>query len=426
LNERVVLTGIGIVSPIGIGRRAFWDGALAGRSGVVRPGHPWLEETDIATKIAAPVRDFDPATLGLPRRQAALLDRVSWFAMAAALEAVEDAGLGLDDGDRPRLREVDPGRACVVVSSGIGGLSTLENSHATWRRTRTRVGARRLGLPMVIPNAPAAEVAIRLGARGECKSIATACAAGTMAAGDAWRLLRDGEADVVFAGGAEALVGDEDAFAMLGFDRLRAMSTRNEDPARASRPFDRERDGFVLGEGAAVLVLEREAHARARGAAAYASIVGYAANCDAVSMVQLDETGATIADLARRALRSADRDVRDVEHVSAHGTSTIPNDRTEARALRRLLGDRADQVPVTALKSMTGHAIAASGAMELAALALALRDGRIAPTINYENPDPDCDVDVVAGGPRAVRPRLALKMSYGFGGHNACLVVEPA
>jgi 3-oxoacyl-[acyl-carrier-protein] synthase II len=426
LNDRVVITGIGVVSPIGVGRRAFWAAALAGRSGVVRPGHPWLEETDLATKIAAPVRDFDPASLGIPRRQAALLDRVSWFAMAAALEAAEDAGLDLEDGERPRLRAVDAARAGVVLSSGIGGLATLENSHAKWRETRTRVGARRLGLPMVIPNAPAAEVAIRLGARGECKSIATACAAGTMAVGDAWRLLRSGEVDVVFAGGAEALVDDEDAFAMLGFDRLRAMSVRNDEPPRASRPFDRERDGFVLGEGAAVVVLEREAHARARGAAVYAAVVGYGANCDAVSMVQLDESGATIAELARLALRSASRSSDEVEHVSAHGTSTIPNDRTEARALRRLLGGRADDVPVTALKSMTGHAIAASGAMEVAALALALREGRIAPTINYEHPDPECDVDVVAGGPRELRPRLALKMSYGFGGHNACLVVEPA
>lgn len=416
MSERVVLTGIGIVSPIGFGRRAFWENALAGRSGVVRLGHPWLEETDIATKIAAPVRGFDPATLGLPRRQAALLDRVSWFAVAAAVEAAEDAG----------LRESDPSRTCVVVSSGIGGLTTLEASHARWRQTRSRVGSNRLGLPMVIPNAPAAEVAIRVRARGECKSIATACAAGTMAVGDAWRLLRDGEADVAFAGGAEALVDDEDAFAMLGFDRLRAMSTRNGEPERASRPFDRERDGFVLGEGAAVVVLEREAHARARGATPYAAIVGYAANCDAVSMVQLDETGATIADLARRALRSADRGAGEVEHVSAHGTSTIPNDRTEARALRRLFGDRADRVPVTALKSMTGHAIAASGAMEIASLALTMREGRIPPTLNYEHPDPECDVDVVAGGPRECRPRLALKMSYGFGGHNACLVVEPA
>lgn len=416
MNDRVVITGIGVVSPIGIGRRAFWESALAGRSGVVRPGHPWLEQTDIATKIAAPVRDFDPSTLGLPKRQAALLDRVSWFAMGAALEAAEDAG----------LREIDAPRTGVVLSSGIGGLTTLERSHALWRETRTRVGANRLGLPMVIPNAPAAEVAIRLGVRGECKSIATACAAGTMAVGDAWRLVRSGEADVVFAGGTEALVDDEDAFAMLGFDRLRAMSRRNDEPARASRPFDRERDGFVLGEGAAVVVLERESHARARGAAPYAAVVGYAANCDAVSMVQLDETGETIVDLARRALRSASRGEDEIEHVSAHGTSTIPNDRTEARALRKLLGRRADAVPVTALKSMTGHAIAASGAMEVAALALSLRDGRLAPTINYDQPDPECDVDVVAGAPRAARPRLALKMSYGFGGHNACLVVEPA
>lgn len=426
MHDRVVITGIGVVSPIGVGRRAFWESALAGRSGVVRPGHPWLEETDIGTKIAAPVRGFDPASLGLPKRQSALLDRVSWFAMGASLEAAEDAGFPLENGDRPRLRGVDPARTGVVVSSGIGGLTTLEVSHALWRQTRTRVGANRLGLPMVIPNAPAAEVAIRLGARGECKSIATACAAGTMAVGDAWRLLRNDEADVVFAGGAEGLVGDEDAFALLGFDRLRALSARNDEPARASRPFDRERDGFVLGEGAATLVLERESHARARGARAYAAIVGYAANCDAVSMVQLDESGETIAALGRLALRSASRDADEVEHVSAHGTSTVPNDRTEARALRTLLGKRADRVPVTALKSMTGHAIAASGAMEVAALALALRDGKIAPTINYEHPDPECDVDVVASAPRELRPRLALKMSYGFGGHNACLVVEPA
>jgi 3-oxoacyl-[acyl-carrier-protein] synthase II len=276
---------------------------------------------------------------------------------------------------------------------------------------------------MLIPNAPAGEVAIRSGARGECKAIATACAAGTMALGDAWRILRDGEADVVIAGGAEGGAGDEDAYALMGFDRLRTLSTRNDAPEKASRPFDRERDGFVLGEGACVLVLEREEHAAARGARPVAEVLGYATNCDALSMVQLDESGGSIVALVDAALAAAGLGRSDVDQVNAHGTSTPLNDKTEARAMRTLFGERCDRIPVTGLKSMTGHCIAASGPLETAAAALSLSTGVLTPTINYEHPDPECDVDVVANEPREHRGDVCLKLSYGFGGHNACLVL---
>jgi 3-oxoacyl-[acyl-carrier-protein] synthase II len=312
------------------------------------------------------------------------------------------------------------------VGSGIGGISTTEVSHGAWRADRSKKGVKRYALPMLIPNAAAGQVAIRFGARGESKALSTACAAGTMAIGEAFRLLRDGAADVVLSGGTEGVAGDDDAYALMGFDRLRTLSTRNEAPERASRPFDRERDGFVLGEGAAILVMERESHARARGARIYAAVAGYGANCDALSMMALDETGERIVEVAQAALRSATLRPQDVGFVSAHGTSTVLNDKTEARALRTLFGPRADAVAVTSLKSMTGHAIAASGALEVAALALSLKEGVLTPTINYEFPDPDCAVDVVANQPRRAQPEAALKLSYGFGGHNACLVLTRA
>ncbi len=428
--ERVVITGVGVVSPIGHDREGFWRGCLEGRSGAVRLDSSWVAESDLATKIACPVRAFDPVASGIPSRLVSLLDRTSWFVLAAAHEALEDAGFSLvpspHERDQLLVDGCDRRRLATIVGSGIGGLATMEVSHAAWRETRSKAKVKRYALPMLIPNAPAGQVAIRFGAQGECKAICTACAAGTMAIGDGWRLLRDGEADVVLAGGTEGFAEDADAYGLMGFDRLRTMSTRNDDPQRASRPFDRERDGFVLGEGAAVLVLERESHARARGARPYAALVGYASNCDAGSMMQLDETGETIVALARHALRAAGLSVEDVEHINAHGTSTILNDKTETLAFKKLLGRRFSEVSVTALKSMTGHAIGASGALETAALVLSLRHGILTPTINYEFPDPECDVNLVANRPLEARPAVSLKFSYGFGGHNACLVLTPA
>lgn len=429
MSNRIVITGIGVVSAIGHDRQSFWDACLQGRSGARTLDSPWVKDSDLDTKFACPVADFDPKAAGVPAKDVALLDRNVWFALAAASQAVEDAGFSptADAEIRGRftLPGIDPARLATVVGSGIGGISTTEVSHGVWRADRSKKGVKRYSLPMLIPNAAAGQVAIRFGARAECKALSTACAAGTMALGDASRLLRDGAADVVLAGGAEGVAGDDDAYCLLGFDRLRTLSTRNDAPERASRPFDRERDGFVLGEGAAILVLEREADARARGARIYAAIAGYAANCDALSMMALEESGQSIVTLAREALRSADLRPEDIAHISAHGTSTVVNDRTEARAFRALFGARSDAVAVTSLKSMTGHAIGASGAMETAALALSLSEGVLTPTINYEFPDPECDVDVVAE-PRRASSGAALKFSYGFGGHNACLVLTRA
>jgi 3-oxoacyl-[acyl-carrier-protein] synthase II len=418
MTSRVVVTGIGVVSPIGISRERFWQACLDGRSGAHRLDSPWVVETDIVSHIAATVDDFDPQKAGIEPKRARLLDRTAQFALGAAREALVDAGLA--DGE---LAALDRHRLATVVGSGIGGLTSLEISHATWHEKRRKSPIKRYSLPMLIPNAPAAQIAIRFGAKGECSAISTACAAGTMALGDAWRILERGEADVVIAGGADGVAGDFDAYGLAGFDRLRTLSTRNDEPERASRPFDRERDGFVLGEGAAILVLEREEQARARGARPYAAIAGYASNCDAHSMMQLDDTGESITSLIAAALRSSDLSRDDVDYVSAHATSTRLNDKTEAKALRLVFDSRCDDIPVTGLKSMTGHAIGASGPLEAAAAVLSLDRGLLVPTINYEYRDPECDVNVVANKPREQRVNACLKLSYGFGGHNACLVL---
>jgi len=427
MTRRVVITGIGVVSPIGVSRERFWHACLEGRSGVRRLDSPWVTDTGLATQIGAPVRDFDPTRHGIPAKDARLLDRVSQFGIVAALEALTDAALAFEpDPEREgesRIAGVDPARVATIVGSGIGGLTTVEQSHGTWRETRSKSAVKRYALPMLIPNAPAGQIAIRTGARGECKALSTACAAGTMALGDAFRILRDGEADLALAGGTEAFVTDHDAYGLMGFDRLHTMSTRNAEPERASRPFDRDRDGFVLGEGAGVLVLETEDHARSRGVRSYARIAGYATNCDARSMMQLDESGRSIVALVEAALRSAGLERDAVEAISAHATSTPLNDKTEAKALRAFFGARTDAILVTGLKSMTGHAIAASGPMETAASVLSLQEGILAPTINYDTPDPECDLDVVANRPRRAATRVCLKLSYGFGGHNACLVL---
>jgi 3-oxoacyl-[acyl-carrier-protein] synthase II len=425
VSSRVVITGIGVVSPIGCNKEDFWRSCLEGRSGVARLDTPWVVETDVTTEIAAVVREFDPQRFGFTPRQATLLDRTTLFALGAAQEALEDAGLPVEEAGKQKLGVggVDPRRLATIVGSGIGGITSLEVSHAQWRADRSKSAIKRYSLPMLIPNAAAGQVAIRFGARAESKAISTACAAGTMALGDAWRLLQWGEADVVLAGGTEGAAGDDDSYGLMGFDRLRTLSQRNDEPERASRPFDRERDGFVLGEGAAMMVLEREQHAAGRGARAYAAIDGYAANCDAHSMMQLDESGGSIVALIEAAMTSAGIGRSDVDYVSAHATSTQLNDKTESLALRQVFGARCDEIPVTGLKSMTGHCIGGSGPLEAAAAALSLHEGLLTPTINYEHPDPDCNVDVVANTPRERRANVCLKLSYGFGGHNACLVL---
>jgi 3-oxoacyl-[acyl-carrier-protein] synthase II len=424
-RERVWVTGIGVISPLGLGREAFWQAALDGRSGAVCLDSPWATETGLSTWIGAPVRGFDPVQGGVPNKTANVTDRNSQFAIAAAGEALRDAGFELvedDSGRQLRIEGVDSARVITAIGSGIGGLKSLTQSHGVWRDKRSKNSVKRYALPMLIPNGPAGQVAIRYGARGECKALSTACAAGTMSIGDAWRILRVGAADMAIAGGTDATVDDDDSYGLMGFDRLRTLSQRNDDPERASRPFDKDRDGFVLGEGTAVMILEREEHAKARGATRYAQIAGYSTNCDAHSMMALDESGRSIVALIEEGLRAARVAPGDVDHVSAHGTSTVLNDRTEAKALRTVFGSHCDDVHVTALKSMTGHGIGGSGPLEAAAVAMSFRHGKLTPTINYETPDPECDVNVVANTPVEHTPSVALKLSYGFGGHNACLV----
>jgi 3-oxoacyl-[acyl-carrier-protein] synthase II len=275
----VVITGIGVVSPLGCSRDRFWRSCLEGRSGVRRLDTPWVVETGLSSQIAATIPDFDARRAGLEARQQRILDRTSMFALGAAGEALRDAGFELRPGgsngrDKFEVDGVESERMATVIGSGIGGITSLEISHAAWRETRSKTSVKRFSLPMLIPNAPAGQVAIRFGARGECKSISTACSAGTMSIGDAWRILESGVADVVIAGGVEGAALDDDSYSILGFERLNTLSCRNDEPERASRPFERDRDGFVFGEGAAVLILERGDHAAGGGAGPDAADAG--------------------------------------------------------------------------------------------------------------------------------------------------------
>lgn len=426
MPSRVFITGLGPVTSIGIGRPAFWEGAVSGRSGGRRLEWPEPILATIGSRIGAPVTGFDPLAHGILAKDVDILDPASQFAIAGAQLALLDAGLPVTLVDRKRGRSrvegVDPARLSVVLGTGIGGITTTEESHTNWTTTYDRARCKRYSLPMLIPNAPAAQVAIRFGAEGECKAVTTACSSGTMAIGDAYRLLRDDEADVVITGGTEALLTQSEGYPLIGFDLLRTLTTRNDDPEHASRPFDRDRDGFLLGEGAGVLVLERAEFARARGAArVYCEIAGYATNCDAYSIMQLDPDGRRIADMLRALLRTSGLTTRDVGYLNAHGTSTIPNDRLETKVFREVFGADAGSLAVSSTKSMTGHAVGASGGIEAAATALALASGVLPPTINLQNPDPECDLDYIPNTAREARVAAALSCSYGFGGHNAAL-----
>ena len=429
MADRIVVTGLGLITSIGIGREAFWDATLSGRSGGRPIEFDWMRQhgSVFRTRIGAPVADFHPGRFGIEPRDADLLDRVSQFSVAGALLALEDAGFRLVErnGSRQRGRKVegiDPARLSVILGTGIGGLMTSEVSHGRWARA-PRLTMPRYDLPMLIPNAAPAQVAIRVNAQGECKAVATACASGTMAIGDAYRVLRLDEADVVITGGVDAVLSDHDGWGLKGFDLLRATSRRNDEPERASRPFDRDRDGFVLSEGAGILVLEREAFAKARGARIYGTVRGYQSNCDAYHIIMLDPEAEQIVRLMKDLLARSGVEPDEVGYVNAHGTSTLQNDRIESAAIGRAFGRHAERLLVSSTKSQTGHAIGASGGIEAAATLLALSTGTIPPTINYETPDPDCPLNCVPNRPAERKVGLAVSNSFGFGGHNASLLL---
>jgi len=409
MKPRVVITGLGVVSPLGIGREAFWEAVQQGRSGagpVTR-----FDASSFPTRIAAEVKEFNPLNY-MDKKTARHTDRFAQMALAAALMAVKDAGLALEDEDRERVG--------VLMGSGIGGIETYEQQH----KVLLERGAGRVSpffIPMMISNMAGGQIAIELGIKGPNFCVVSACASSANAIGEAMRLIQRGEAEVVIAGGSEAAITP---LAFAGFCAMRAMSTRNEEPEKACRPFDRDRDGFVMGEGAGVVILESLSHALRRGAPILAELKGYATNADAFHIVQPDPDGQGAARVMAEALADAEVPVEEVDYINAHGTGTDLNDRLETLAIKQIFGSHVSRLAVSSTKSMTGHLLGASGAVELIATVLAIQKQWLPPTINLENPDPECDLDYVPNWGRPGLIRNAVSNSFGFGGHNAALVVQ--
>jgi 3-oxoacyl-[acyl-carrier-protein] synthase II len=410
MNEhRVVITGLGAVTPLGLDVESTWGSLCAGRSGV---GPITLfDPARFQTRIAGQIPDFDP-TRWMERKEARRMDRFCQLGIAAAIQAFQDAALPVTDETRDEIG--------VLIGSGIGGIHTLEEQvQVLQERGPDRISP--FLIPMLICDMASGLTSILLGLGGPNNCVVTACATGSNAVGDAAAIVRRGDALAMLAGGTEAPITP---IGVGGFCAMKAMSTRNDEPERASRPFDAERDGFVMGEGAAVLVLEQEAFARARGARILAEVIGYGMSADAYHMTHPAPGGTGAARSMRRALAAAGLRPEEVDYVNAHGTSTGPNDKNETMALKSVFGEHAQRMPVSSTKSMTGHLLGAAGAVEAIFCVLALRDGVIPPTINYEHPDPDCDLDYVPNRARQAEVRIAMSNSFGFGGHNATLIIR--
>jgi len=404
--RRVVVTGLGAVTPIGNDVAAYWDGLSKARNGV---GPITLfDASRHACRFAAEVKGFDPAGW-LEPKEAKRWDRFCQFGVVAARQAVADAGLTIDDTNRHRVG--------VSIGSGVGGLLMMETqAHVLADRGPDRVSP--FCVPMMIPNMATGLAAIALGAKGPSSAVATACAAGSNAIGDAFRQIQLGLADAMVCGGAESAITP---LGVAGFASAKALSFRNDDPATASRPFDAERNGFVIGEGAGVLVLEALEHAQARGARILAEIVGYGTTCDAHHITAPAPGGSGGAEAIRLALIDARLEPTAVDYINAHGTSTQANDSNETAAIKTALGEHAYRIPVSSTKSMTGHLLGGSGGIEAVASVLAITNKLVPPTINYSNPDPACDLDVVPNEAREYDVNVVLSNSFGFGGHNVCL-----
>lgn len=407
MRKRVVVTGMGCISPVGNTVEETWKSLLAGKSGA---GPITLfDASRHKTRFAAEVKGFDPAAF-FGSREARKMDRFTQFAAAAALEALAHARLTIDDSNRHRVG--------IVIGTGIGGIGTIMEQVEILRER----GPERISpflVPMMISDSAAGMLAIRLGARGPNMALATACASGNNAIGEAAEMIRRGSADVMLTGGSEgALV----PLAMAGMNVMGALSTRNDDPLTASRPFDKDRDGFLMGEGAGILILEALEHAQARGAEILCEISGYGTTDDAYHISAPAENGAGAAMSMRLALEDAGLQVTDIDYINAHGTSTPLNDKSETAAIKTVFGGQAYKIPISSTKSMTGHLLGASGAVEAVFSILAMREGVIPPTINYHTPDPECDLDYVPNHPRQAVIRHVMSNSFGFGGHNATLV----
>lgn len=409
MKRRVVITGIGMICGSGNTREEVWSNLIAGRSGIGPITK--FDTSGFPVRIASEVKGFDPLKF-IEKKEAKKMDTFIHYALAAAEEAMSDSGLRIDQDNAERVG--------VYIASGIGGFGTIEREHEKFLKG----GPGKISpffIPSAIVNLAAGQVSIRFGAKGPNSATCTACSAGAHAIGDSFKLIQRGDADAMICGGAEAAITP---MGVGGFAAMRALSTRNDEPQRASRPFDRDRDGFVMGEGAGILILEELEAARRRGARIYAEIVGYGMSGDAHHITQPAEDGEGAVRVMLNAIRDAGIQPHEVDYINAHGTSTYYNDKIETAAIKRVFGDSAYSVAVSSTKSMMGHLLGAAGGVEAAVTALAVYEQIIPPTINYENPDPDCDLDYVPNQARRVQIRYALSNSFGFGGTNAALLFK--
>jgi 3-oxoacyl-[acyl-carrier-protein] synthase II len=412
-KRRVVVTGLGTVSPIGCTINKFWSSLLEGKSGVRRLTH--FDPTYYTCKIGAEVIDFDPSPY-LSAKELKRMDRFVQFAVVSAKLAMLDSKIDLDKADRDRIG--------VLVGSGIGGLHTVEAEHRQYLALGPEKGPSRISpflIPMLIINMASGQISITMGLKGPNTAVGTACATGNHSIGDAFRIIQRDEADVMVCGGSEAAIT---VMGFGGFCALKAVSLRNDDPARASRPFDKDRDGFVMGEGCGVVILEELEHALKRNANIYCEMAGYGMSGDAYHMTAPDPQGNGGVRCMRAAFKDAGVKLEDVDYINAHGTSTLYNDKIETLAIKKVFGAHAKKLAVSSTKSVMGHLLGAAGGVEMIVCALAIKNSIIPPTINYETPDPDCDLDYVPNKPRHHKIKVAASNALGFGGHNATLVVK--
>ncbi len=408
-KKRVVVTGAGVISPLGNNKEDFWSSLSQGKSGIGKLTH--FDASAYDSQIAGEVRDFDSVRC-LGKKESRRMDRFTQFALAAALDVVSDAHLN--------IVEEDVNKIGVLIGSGIGGLSTIEKQH----RILLEKGPAKVSpffIPMLIVDMASGQVSIKLGAKGPNSCVATACASAAHAIGDSYRIIQRGEAEIMITGGAEAAITP---LGVGGFCAMKALSTRNDEPEKASRPFDKMRDGFVIGEGAGIVVLENLEHALRRGAHIYGEIIGYGMSGDAYHITAPAPRGEGAARSMELALKDANLEPESVGYINAHGTSTPLNDKFETMAIKTIFGEHAKKVAISSTKSMTGHLLGAAGGVELIACLLALERSLIPPTINYEYPDPECDLDYVPNRARKVEVKVAMSNSLGFGGHNATLLVR--
>ncbi len=409
-RRRVVVTGLGAVTPVGNSKDELWASLLAGKSGAGRITQ--FDPSEFDSQIACEVKGFDPSNYIANQKDIRRMDRFVQFAVSSTKMAIDDSGLDIS--------KEDPYRIGVLVGSGIGGLKVIQDQTLIWKEK----GPGRLApllIPMLIVNMAPGQISIQFGLKGPNSCVATACATGNHSIGEALRLIQHGYADVMVSGGTEAAVVPT---GVGGFCALTALSKRNNEPERASRPFEKDRDGFVIGEGCGIAILEELGHAQKRGAKIYAEVAGYGMSGDAYHMTAPDPNGEGAAMCMKLALKDGGLKLEDVSYINAHGTSTQLNDKIETLAIKKVFGELAYKIPVSSTKSMTGHCLGAAGGVEFAACVMAIKEDIVPPTVNYETPDPACDLDYVPNKARKVKVNVAISNAFGFGGHNACIAVK--